>query len=128
MAASGPGTMNQLAGETILSVESSGCTGQTNVTGGRLAVNGSLSGSLVMVSGGGILGGIGTVGAIAANTGGIVAPGNSIGTLNVAGNVVFASGSIYQVEVNAAGQGDKLLAGGWRDHQRWHDAGAGCSR
>jgi subtilase-type serine protease len=108
----GSGTINQLAGETILTNAFSTFTGPTNVTGGRLAVNGSLANSLVTVSGGGILGGIGTVGAIAANAGGIVAPGNSIGTLNVAGNVVFASGSIYQVEVNAAGQGDKLLAGG----------------
>ena len=32
--------------------------------------------------------------------------------INVANNVVFAPGSIYQVEVNAAGQGDKLSAGG----------------
>jgi outer membrane autotransporter protein len=108
----GSGTINQLAGETILTNNFSTFAGPTNVTGGRLAVNGSISGSLVTVSGGGILGGIGTVGAIAANAGGIVAPGNSIGTLNVAGNVVFGSGSIYQVEVNAAGQGDKLLAGG----------------
>src|SRR6185437_4891206 len=35
-----------------------------------------------------------------------------IGTLNVANNVAFAPGSIFQVEVNAAGQSDKLLAGG----------------
>jgi subtilase-type serine protease len=109
---SGSGTINQLAGETILTNNFSTFAGPTNVTGGRLAVNGSISGSLVTVSGGGILGGIGTVGAITANSGGIVAPGNSIGTLNVAGNVVFGSGSIYRVEVNAAGQGDKLLAGG----------------
>jgi outer membrane autotransporter protein len=108
----GSGTINQLAGETILTNAFSTFTGPTNVTGGRLAVNGSLANSLVTVSGGGILGGSGTVGAIAANAGGIVAPGTSIGTLNVAGNVVFASGSIYRVEVNAAGQGDKLLAGG----------------
>jgi outer membrane autotransporter protein len=111
-AMTGSGTINQIAGETILTANSGSFAGPTNVTGGRLAVNGSLSGSPVTVSGGGILGGIGTVGAIAANAGGIVAPGNSIGTLNVAGNVVFGSGSIYQVEVNAAGQGDKLLAGG----------------
>jgi outer membrane autotransporter protein len=109
---SGSGTINQFAGETILTADSSAFSGPTNVTGGRLAVNGSLSGSVVTVSGGGVLGGIGSVGAIAANTGGIVAPGNSIGTLNVGGNVVFGSGSIYQVEVNAAGQSDKLVAGG----------------
>jgi outer membrane autotransporter protein len=41
-----------------------------------------------------------------------VAPGNSIGTLNVAGNVNFAAGSIYQVETNLAGQSDKIAATG----------------
>ena len=40
------------------------------------------------------------------------APGNSIGTLNVNGNVAFAAGSTYQVEINAAGQGDKIIATG----------------
>jgi outer membrane autotransporter protein len=111
-AITGFGTINQFAGETILTADSSGFTGPTNVTGGRLAVNGSLAQSQVTVTGGGTLGGIGTVGGIAAGNGGIVAPGNSIGTLNVAGNVGFTSGSIYRVEVNAAGQGDKLVAGG----------------
>ncbi len=35
-----------------------------------------------------------------------------IGTLNVAGNVDFAAGSIYQVEANAAGAADKISASG----------------
>jgi outer membrane autotransporter protein len=107
----GPGTVNQIAGETILTA-SSGFTGPTNVTGGRLAVDGEIYASTATVSGGGILGGIGNVGSIVANAGGIVAPGDGIGTLNVANNVTFALGSILQVEVNAAGQGDRLVAGG----------------
>lgn len=111
-AMSGFGTINQLSGETILTADSSAFTGATSVTGGRLAVNGSLAGSIVTVSGGGILGGTGTVGGIVANSGGIVGAGNSIGTLNVNGNVSFAAGSIYQVETNAAGQSDKIAATG----------------
>ncbi|MCP3473102.1 autotransporter domain-containing protein [Bradyrhizobium sp. CCGUVB1N3] len=102
-AISGAGTINQLAGETILTADSSGFTGATDVSGGRLAVNGSLGG-LVTVAHGGILGGTGTVG-------GIIAPGNSIGTLTTLGNVNFSTGSIYQVEVNAAGQSDKIVSG-----------------
>ncbi|WP_441240922.1 autotransporter outer membrane beta-barrel domain-containing protein [Tardiphaga sp. 768_D3_N2_1] len=108
----GTGSINQIAGTTILTADSSGLTGATNITGGRLAVNGSLAGSIVTVSGGGILGGTGTVGGIVANSGGIVGPGNSIGTLNVNGNVSFAPGSIYQVETNAAGQSDRIAATG----------------
>jgi len=42
----------------------------------------------------------------------MVAPGNSIGTLRVSGNVAFAAGSTYQVEVNAAGQSDLIVASG----------------
>ena len=111
-AISGPGTINQIAGTTILTADSSGFTGSTNVTGGRLAVNGSLSGSIVTVSGGGILGGNGTVGGIVAEAGGIVGPGNSIGTLNVAGDVAQASGSTYQVELTSTGQSDLIHATG----------------
>ncbi|QWG18721.1 autotransporter outer membrane beta-barrel domain-containing protein [Bradyrhizobium sediminis] len=111
-AISGLGTINQVAGTTILTADSSGFTGATNVSGGRLAVNGSLANSIVTASGGGMLGGNGIVGGIVANAGGIIGPGNSIGTLNVNGNVAFAAGSTYQVEVNAAGQSDKIAASG----------------
>ncbi len=86
-AINGLGTLNQIAGTTILTANSSGFNGATNVSGGRLVVNGSLSGSIATVSSGGILGGNGIVGGIVANAGGIIAPGNSIDTLNVAGNV-----------------------------------------
>lgn len=110
-AISGAGTINQIAGATILTADSSAFTGATNVSGGRFAVNGSLANSIVTVSGG-ILGGTGTVGGIVANSGGIVGPGNSIGTLNVNGNVSFAAGSTYQVEANAAGQSDRIAATG----------------
>ena len=107
----GLGTINQIAGMTNLTADSSGFTGATNVTGGQLAVNGSLANSLVTISGG-MLGGNGTVGGIVAQSGGIIAPGNSIGTLNVAGNIDQAAGSIYQVELTSTGQSDLLLATG----------------
>jgi subtilase-type serine protease len=106
---SGIGTINQAAGTTILSGDSSGFVGQTVVHGGTLAVNGSLGGTLDVLAGG-RLQGIGTVGGT--TVAGTIAPGNSIGTLNVAGNVTFNPGSIYDVEVNAAGQSDKINATG----------------
>ncbi len=87
-------------------------TGATFVHQGRLAVNGAFGNSEVTVQSGGILGGTGTVGGIVVQSGGIVAPGNSIGTLNVAGNVTFEADSVYQVEVNAAGLSDKIVATG----------------
>jgi autotransporter-associated beta strand protein len=87
-------------------------TGPTTVAAGTLAVNGSIAASVVTVGNGATLAGNGTVGGIVAGTGAIVAPGNSIGQLNVAGNVAFGPGSTYQVEVNAAGQGDRITATG----------------
>ncbi len=68
------------------------------VRGGRLANNASLPNTEVTVVSGGTLAGNGTVGGISALAGSIVAPGNSIGTLNVNGNYAAAAGSIYQVE------------------------------
>jgi outer membrane autotransporter protein len=85
--------------------------GGTTISGGILDVNGSLVSS-VTVNAGGTLMGDGAVGGMTINSGGIVAPGNSIGTLNVNGNASFNAGSAYQVEVNAAGQADKIAATG----------------
>ncbi|MGX5804045.1 autotransporter outer membrane beta-barrel domain-containing protein [Bradyrhizobium sp. Arg314] len=107
----GIGTINQIAGTTNLTANSSGFTGATNVSGGLLAVNGSLANSLVTISGG-TLGGNGTVGGIVAQSGGIIAPGNSIGTLNVAGDIDQAAGSIYRVELTSTGQSDLIHATG----------------
>ena len=73
-------------------------TGATLVNGGTLAVNGSLV-SAVTVDAGGKLGGNGSVGGLSILSGGILAPGNSIGHLTVNGNLSFAAGSIYQVEI-----------------------------
>ncbi|WP_414474478.1 autotransporter domain-containing protein [Microvirga sp. M2] len=101
---SGDGRLN-LTGTSTFS-------GSTLVNGGTLAVNGSLARSQVNVRSGGILGGNGTVGGIAAGSNGTVAPGNSIGALKVAGDVSFGAGSIYQVEVNAAGENDRIDAAG----------------
>ncbi|MDX8503547.1 autotransporter outer membrane beta-barrel domain-containing protein [Mesorhizobium sp. VK4C] len=107
----GVGTINQIAGTTNLIADSSSFTGATNITGGRLAVNGSLANSLVTISGG-VLGGNGTVGGIVAHSGGIIAPGNSIGTVNVAGDVDQAAGSVYQAELTSTGQSDLIQATG----------------
>ena len=81
-------------------------TGGTSVQGGMLVVNGVLPD--VSVASGGTLGGSGTVtGSINTLIGGIVAPGNSIGTLQ-ADNVAFAAGSFFDVEVDDAGNSDLL--------------------
>ena len=87
----------------------SGFTGGTAVNAGTLVVNGSLASGVTV--NGGRLQGSGTVGGLVVSSG-VVAPGNSIGTLTVNGSFVQASGSTYQVEVNSAGQSDRINVGG----------------
>ncbi|HEV7335343.1 MAG TPA: autotransporter-associated beta strand repeat-containing protein, partial [Bosea sp. (in: a-proteobacteria)] len=108
---SGGGALIKAGAGTLTLSGANTYTGATTVNGGRLVVNGSLA-SAVTVNGGATLGGSGSVGGIAVASGGAVAPGNSIGALSVAGNVAFAAGSTYQVEINAAGQGDRIAATG----------------
>lgn len=77
-------------------------TGNTTVNAGTLLVNGSIvSSPTTTVNAGATLGGGGTVATTIIN-GGTLSPGNSIGTLTVAGNLTFAGGSTYRVEVGAA--------------------------
>jgi len=107
----GAGVLNHYAGTTILTGANT-YTGATTISGGTLRVNGSIANSNVTVNSGGTLGGSGTVGSTSIASGGMLAPGNSIGTLNVAGNLSFAAGSIYRVEVDAAGNSDRINATG----------------
>ncbi|MBP6019859.1 MAG: autotransporter domain-containing protein [Burkholderiaceae bacterium] len=104
-------------------------TGGTMVTAGTLQIDGSLVNSDVAVQHGatlianGTLGGavnvqatgrllgVGTVGDTLVS--GTVAPGSAaIGTLNVAGNIAFNPGSVYQVKVDASGTSDRIQAAG----------------
>ncbi len=107
----GAGTLNHNAGWTNLTEDSSLFTGPTHVNGGRLVVYGGMNQSLFDVNNGGTLGGNGYVGGTVVNAGGTVAPGTTgLGTLNVVGNIRFAADSIYQVDVNAGGFSDKIVA------------------
>ena len=108
-AITGSGTLRQIgSGTTMLTGDSSGFTGTTQVETGALSVNGKLGGTLTVLAGG-QLQGVGIVGDVSVF--GTIAPGNSIGTMTV-GNITFQPGSIYQVEVNANGQSDRIVATG----------------
>ncbi|WP_371347480.1 autotransporter domain-containing protein [Ancylobacter sp. IITR112] len=67
---------------------------------GSFVLNGSLAAASVAVEEGGFLGGNATVGDLVVGTGATVAPGNSIGTVNVLGTTVFEAGSFYEVELS----------------------------
>ena len=107
------GSLGKVGDGTLVLSGVNSYTGVTQVSSGTMIVNGSIaSSSGVNVTNGGRLGGTGTVAATSIFDGGTLAPGNSIGTLNVAGNVTFNPGSNYEVEVNSAGQSDLLNATG----------------
>jgi outer membrane autotransporter protein len=108
---SGTGGLDKIGSGTLRLTGASTYTGTTNVSEGVLNVNGSLV-STVCVCSGGMLTGTGTIGGLSVGGGGTVAPGNSIGTLSVRGNVNFDVDGIYQVKTNAAGQSDKISATG----------------
>lgn len=72
-------------------------TGDTLVSAGMLAVNGSIT-SNTLVSEGATLMGSGTItGTVIVQSGGTLAPGNSIESLGV-GDLIFEEGSIYSYE------------------------------
>ncbi|BCH24969.1 outer membrane autotransporter barrel domain-containing protein [Mesorhizobium sp. L-8-3] len=98
-AVSGSGTINQIAGVTNLTADSSAFTGTTTITGGLLSVNGSLGGA-VTVSGG-TLGGSGTLAGSVSVTNGAIAAGNSPGTLTIGGDLTLASGSSLNFELGS---------------------------
>ena len=107
---SGNGTLTKSGAGTLNLTGTSTFSGTTTVGAGRLAVNGSLAASDVDVRNGASIGGNGTVGGLIVRTGATAAPGNSIGELTSATFVIFEAGSTYEVEVDAAGNTDLIVA------------------
>lgn len=105
---SGTGTFAKLGAGNLILTGANTHSGATTVNAGTLSVNGSIANSAVIVNNGGTLGGTGTLGTTSILSGGVLAPGNSIGTLTVNGNLSFATGSVYRVEVNGAGANDRI--------------------
>lgn len=100
---SGAGTLH-IGGDVSLSNPTA------EVLEGKLVVNTDISGSQVSVNG--TLGGNGRLGGLIIRTNGTAAPGNSIGQLTSATYVIFEEDSNYEVEVNAAGESDRVVASG----------------
>jgi fibronectin-binding autotransporter adhesin len=97
----GPGTM-ELSGTSTY-------TGSTIVDEGVLLVTGSISGSAVTVNADGVLAGDGSVGALTV-VGGVIAPGESPGTLST-GSLTLDAASVLRFELAQAG----VIGGGVND-------------
>jgi autotransporter-associated beta strand protein len=105
----GTGSLTKDGATTLVIAGSSpSFTGPTEVEGGTLLVDGSLSGSAVSVTASATLGGTGTVGSIA-STASTISPGDSPtanGILTAQGNVTLDSGfSIFDVALNGPNVG-----------------------
>lgn len=113
-AISGSGTVAfDGGGEIALIGDSSTFAGLSQVLDTTLVVNEALGGS-ALIENGGRLQGAGTVGSGTGSTvtlasGSTLAPGNSIGTLTVDGDLTFNTGSRYEVEVAPGGKQSDLI-------------------
>lgn len=105
---SGAGTINQVAGVTALTGDSSAFTGTTSVSGGTLLVNNTLGGD-VGVATGGTLGGAGMIGGDVTVADGSINPGDlgaAPGTLTINGKLSLDAGSTLNYnfgQANVAG-------------------------
>ena len=77
-----------------------------------MALNATMASSDFTVANGATLKGIGATGGLEVDSGGIHAPGNSIGTQTVNGVYALASGSTLQIEVDDTGAGDQVIVVG----------------
>lgn len=85
-------------------------TGPTTVNRGTLLIDGSIT-SPTTVNSGAALGGSGTIAADVINNG-IVAPGNSPGTLSIAGNYTQNAGGKLTIEIESPDDFDRLAVTG----------------
>jgi autotransporter-associated beta strand protein len=87
-------------------------TNTTAVSAGKLVVDGSLDSALITVGSGATLGGTGTVQAVTIAAGGILAAGNSPGTMTFDGALLLSTGSTNVMEIASESVYDVLNGNG----------------
>lgn len=96
------GSLSKVGAGTLILSGINTYTGITTVSGGKLIVNGSTASSdITLVEAGATIGGLGTVGSLAVGAGGILAPGDTAGTLNVQGDLIVEDGAFFDVDIAA---------------------------
>lgn len=101
---SGGGGLVKEGASTVTIEGNNTFTGATDISAGKLIVNGDISSSAVTVRSNAILGGSGAVGSAVIESGGVIAPGNSPGTMTNIGNLTWSGGGFYDWEIfNVAG-------------------------
>jgi outer membrane autotransporter protein len=114
------GLTGSMLGPLWIASGASFVVGSTGVFTGTVTNDGSFSNSGVVIgdfsgTGGftssGFLGGNGTFGSLDLLAGATIAPGHSVGTIHVTGNLTAAAGTIYQAQVEG-NTADKIEVGG----------------
>lgn len=109
----GSGTLNTVAGRTILNKDNTDFTGTLEASSGTFQINGDISNATASVLAGGRLEGTGRIGDTV--NAGVISPGNSIGTLIIAGNYTGIAGSSVWIETvlgDDASRTDRLVITG----------------
>ena len=110
---SGAGSLDKIGSGTLILTAANTYTGPTDVQEGTLGLRGSLA-STVTVEFGRNRRRTGSVGGLVAKSGATVAPGvlGPYAVFTVMGEAAFAPGSTFAVNINPAGQNDKLVTTG----------------
>jgi autotransporter-associated beta strand protein len=95
------GGLTKIGGRTLTLTGTNPFTGPTTIQAGTLIVNGTNANSPVTVSGTGVLGGHGHVGAVIAQSGGVVSPGESPGILHTGSLTLDGSDGLFKAEFGA---------------------------
>ncbi|MBM3197792.1 MAG: autotransporter domain-containing protein, partial [Chlamydiae bacterium] len=106
---SGVGALQKTGSAALTLTGINSYTGNTTVAEGTLTVNGSIPNSPIFVLPGARLKGIGTIKSVQVQ--GAVNPGTSSGTLYVAGDATFVTGSTYEVTLDSKGVSDLVATG-----------------
>ncbi|MEQ5113250.1 autotransporter domain-containing protein [Providencia vermicola] len=83
-----------------------------DINKGTLDLEGGQVGAPVNIHHQGLLTGNGSIQQLTANQGAAVAPGHSIGTINIVDSITFAPDSHYLVEITPEGNNDKIISQG----------------
>lgn len=105
-------TINVFSGTTILTAvqDDSKLKALMLVKGGTLLVDGFVYGDAFVNTG--VFGGAGRIsGDIRVNAGGVLSPGNGLGTFQANGNLQFLPGSVFRIDASAT-DADRMLVGG----------------
>lgn len=109
---SGSGELHKIGSGTLRLTGTQTFTGTTVVNGGLLENNGILA-SLTQVNAGGTLGGIGTFnGEVTVGAGGVIAPGNSPGTITFADGFTILDGAVFNWELGEEASDLIMVTGG----------------